>query len=210
MFVISANGTLKLCDFGLAHILQSQFTDLFQKPNLGGTLLYMSPQLIKCALKMEQNYNVFAADVWAFGVTAFTVISLKFPFYGQTIKDVLQSQTEQLLPNSYFPQEPIFNLIPPDCPKDVKSIIMKSLEFDESKRSTAKELLAELKNSAAKELNGGISTPQFSLKENTATINNFGILKAKMRPKNGLAIKSNTILARRGSLIIRPIVSNDK
>ena len=208
--VVDQYGRAKLCDFGLAHILQSQFTDLFQKPNLGGTLLYMSPELIKTALKMQQNYNVFAADVWAFGVTAFTVIAFKFPFYGQTLKDVLKSQTEQLIPNTFFPQEPIFNLLPADCPSDVRTVIIKSLEFDEKRRATAKELLEEFKKTPAA-LYGGASTPQFSLRENTMSINNLTLHnKIKMRPKNPIAGKSNTLLTRKGSVIIRPIVSIDK
>ena len=209
--VIDQYGRAKICDFGLAHVLSSQFTELFARPKLGGTLLYLSPQLIKCALKIDQEYDFFAADVWAFGVTAYTILSMKYPFYGHTLKDVLQSQIDQLGPAAQLAQNTLFTKLPKNIPRDLMTVLQRSLAFEEADRARASELLEILKKTAANQLSAGKSSPQFNLKQNSWSITNLQPSQIIRLPvKSSIATHSNTSMRRRSQMIVRPVIGTTK
>jgi serine/threonine protein kinase len=71
-------------DFGFSKLLQPG--EMLNKPK--GTFFYFAPELIDL-----QPYS-FPADVWAFGVTLYTVLVGKLPFNGQTKTDYLRDAFE--------------------------------------------------------------------------------------------------------------------
>ncbi len=57
--LISANGVIKLCDFGFARAMSNNTVVL---TSIKGTPLYMAPELVQ-----EQPYD-HTADLWSLGV----------------------------------------------------------------------------------------------------------------------------------------------
>jgi serine kinase len=75
--MLNSEQVVKLTDFGFA---KKCWDDDKDKPTLSktfcGTEPYYSPQLIS-----KQEYNPFAADMWAMGVVLFCMLNNKFPFH---------------------------------------------------------------------------------------------------------------------------------
>lgn len=67
--LITRNGYVKLCDFGVAGELVDSHAGTFT-----GTSFYMAPERIQ-----GQNYSI-KADVWSLGLTLHEVAHLRFPF----------------------------------------------------------------------------------------------------------------------------------
>jgi fused len=74
--LISANGTVKLCDFGFARAMSSSTIVL---TSIKGTPLYMAPELVQ-----EMPYN-HTADLWSLGVIIFELYVGQPPFYTTSI-----------------------------------------------------------------------------------------------------------------------------
>ncbi|KAL4452973.1 hypothetical protein ABPG73_012917 [Tetrahymena malaccensis] len=74
--LISANGVVKLCDFGFARALSSNTQVL---TSIKGTPLYMAPELVK-----EQPYN-HTVDLWSLGVILYELFVGQPPFYTNSI-----------------------------------------------------------------------------------------------------------------------------
>jgi hypothetical protein len=74
--LISADGTVKLCDFGFARAM-SQNT--FVLTSIKGTPLYMAPELVQ-----EKPYT-HAVDLWSLGVILYELFVGKPPFYTTSI-----------------------------------------------------------------------------------------------------------------------------
>ena len=72
----SADGAIKLGDFGISRALSSQ-TNLAE--TVCGTPFYLSPELIRSAPYRE------GSDVWALGVLLYELLTLKRPFDGPNI-----------------------------------------------------------------------------------------------------------------------------
>lgn len=71
---------LKLIDFGFATVCKpTQKLDLHC-----GTLSYMDPDLVK-----QRRYLGQAADVWAIGVIAYTLVTGKVPFWGKDENELI-------------------------------------------------------------------------------------------------------------------------
>ena len=138
--VINRFGRAKLCDFGLCHLI---CTDEDKKHELDkcGSILYMSPQLIQYSLSYDTKYDLFAADIWAFGVTAYCLVCSEHPFKGRIKQQVLEDILSNINSDGSISSNSVFSLLPSDLPDDIKKIIMRSLVFNESERATAKELL---------------------------------------------------------------------
>ena len=160
--VIDVYGNAKLCDFGLSQLIQSNLSsttgdfdddcNTSHRQNVGGSLYFMSPQLFETTFNPEKHYNMYAADIWAFGITVFTLLSLKFPFTGYSRKDVYDSQVLMYEKSLCFKGGLLeaFTELPKDVPDDILKVLVRSLEFEEDKRATARELKNILENGAKK------------------------------------------------------------
>ena len=148
--LIDQYGVAKLCDFGLSQLIMSNLTntsDLDEtipesqkssnksRQNVAGSIYYMSPQLLECSFYPEKRYDMFAADIWAFGVSAYTLVCSRHPFNGRSYEELLESQIY-----SFSSEGQIFANLPRDIPSDIRAVIEKSLVFDEKERANAKTL----------------------------------------------------------------------
>ena len=80
--LISANGMVKLCDFGFARAMSSHTLVV---TSIKGTPLYMAPELVQ-----EQPYN-HTADLWSLGVILFELYSGQPPFYTTSIYSLIKA-----------------------------------------------------------------------------------------------------------------------
>ena len=74
--LISANGVIKLCDFGFARAMSNNTVVL---TSIKGTPLYMSPELVQ-----EMPYD-HTADLWSLGVIIYELFVGQPPFYTNSI-----------------------------------------------------------------------------------------------------------------------------
>jgi serine/threonine protein kinase len=93
---ITPNGAAKVLDFGLAKALEDEslVADISTSPTLShaatqagillGTAAYMSPEQAR-GKKVDRR-----ADIWAFGVVLYEMLSGKAAFPGETISDTLR------------------------------------------------------------------------------------------------------------------------
>ncbi len=126
----------KLSDFGLAKDL-SDPTDRSQGAILG-THHYMAPE------QVAGKPVVPATDIWALGVVLFRIFAGKFPFDGQTVKELHESiRTSK-------PRE-----LPPEVPAELRRICLKCLEKDTvSRYPCGNDLADDLENALVRENRG--------------------------------------------------------
>ncbi len=79
--LISANGVVKLCDFGFARAMSTNTVVL---TSIKGTPLYMAPELVQ-----ELPYN-HTADLWSLGVIIYELFVGQPPFYTNSIYSLIQ------------------------------------------------------------------------------------------------------------------------
>lgn len=114
------DGEAKIADFGFAKVTRSKFKDI----NIGSPI-YMSPE----------GYidNVYGpkTDIWAFGILIYQLL------HGQTPYSHCKSENEL----KYNLSIPIgWSQLKAQLSTDIKEVILKCLEVDESKRITAAQL----------------------------------------------------------------------
>ena len=151
--VIDQFGNAKLCDFGLSHKITTHLSSLVdpqqempgkrKKQDIGGSLYFMSPQLLYCSFHNDETYDFFSADIWAFGVTFYSCLTLKYPFIGHSRMDIYRQQKLAYSQADCFDTDELefLNEIPKDTPPDIVEALKRCFIFDEVKRATAKELL---------------------------------------------------------------------
>lgn len=117
--LVSRNGGVRLVDFDLSLPRPDQPRKASENP---GTPAYMAPEQLR-----GQPFD-HRADIFAFGVTAYELLTFKKPFPGDTPKEILLNQFER---NSELikPRE-----INPDIPIGVEKAILKCLDRDPDKR----------------------------------------------------------------------------
>jgi serine/threonine-protein kinase len=116
--LLTRNGSLRLIDFDLARPIPVPPRKLDKNP---GTPHYMSPeQLGREAVDQR-------ADIWAFGVSAYELLTSRKPFPGETADDVYRAQRDR----SAF-QNP--RSINPAIPLGLERIILRCLELNPDKR----------------------------------------------------------------------------
>jgi serine/threonine protein kinase len=116
--LLSRNASLRLVDFDLSIPKPEQ---PIRTKNNPGTPAYMSPEQL---LRQPLDHRI---DIFAYGVTAFELLTGQKPFPGETAEDIARLQ----LNRSAFknPRE-----INPDIPATVEKIIVKCLEQEMDKR----------------------------------------------------------------------------
>ncbi len=133
--VVSAEGRVKLLDFGLAKAFENEngsSPEISHSPTLTarataagvilGTAAYMSPEQAR-GKPVDKR-----ADVWAFGVVLFEMLTGKRLFQGETVSDTLAAVL----------REPVdFGQLPPSTPPSVRVLLERCLERDPKQRLQA-------------------------------------------------------------------------
>jgi serine/threonine-protein kinase len=124
---ITEDGTVKVLDFGLAKAWQTESGDssLSLSPTLTrhatvegvilGTAAYMSPEQAR-GKKVDRR-----ADIWAFGVVLWEMLTGRKLFEGETVSDVLAAVLRA---------DPDFEELPPTTPTSVRRLLRRSLVKD--------------------------------------------------------------------------------
>ncbi|HEY4580350.1 MAG TPA: protein kinase, partial [Candidatus Acidoferrales bacterium] len=122
---VTAEGMVKVLDFGLAKALSDDPTDvdMSNSPTLSmaatrqgvilGTAAYMSPEQAKGKVADRR------ADVWAFGVVLYEMLAGKQLFSGETIPETLASVMKE---------EPALDKIPSNTPPAIRNLLRRCLE----------------------------------------------------------------------------------
>ncbi len=128
---LTANGNVKVLDFGLAKALDSGITlaDPNSSPTLTlsatragmilGTAAYMSP---------EQARGIAAdkrADIWAFGVVLYEMLAGKQMFASESVSDTLASVLKT---------DPDWSALPAGTPPSIRRLLRRCLERDRRRR----------------------------------------------------------------------------
>ena len=127
--LLAQDGTPRLADFGIAHVVSSP--RLTQTGILIGTVDYLSPEICQGEPPDER------ADIWAFGVMLFQVLSGRLPFEGKSITAKLTAILTQPVPD--------LAQLTPDVPDALADLVYRMLEKDLQQRIPSVRLVgAEL------------------------------------------------------------------
>ncbi|EGD78312.1 STE/STE7/MEK4 protein kinase [Salpingoeca rosetta] len=111
--LIGFDGSIKLCDFGLANIA----VDSILISNVGSEL-YLSPEQLD-PTTCQQGYDV-RRDVWSLGVTLLEIANLEYPFRSEAEKyasafTVMNRVTRGLIPRVKYEYSPSFQDLISSC-----------------------------------------------------------------------------------------------
>jgi serine/threonine protein kinase len=121
---------IKLIDFGIATVKDSQVATNAEKTKVAGALPYMAPEQLR-------GQPDACSDIWALGAMAYEMLTGRLPFYAQTLVQLFEIQKlgVQAKPRS----------LRPDLPVAAEEVIIKSLAFDPAQRyARAKDLGEQL------------------------------------------------------------------
>ena len=128
--LLTRNGSLRLIDFDLAQPIPNPPRKLDKNP---GTPAYMAPEQL---LRQPVDHR---ADIWAYGVAAYELVTLRKPFPGDNPDEVLRRQLDR---QDFIPPSEINSDIPPA----LERIILRCLERDMERRYPVTSVLVhELK-----------------------------------------------------------------
>ena len=130
---VKDDGTVKVLDFGLAKAFQPDAADpgLSASPTISltaaatqmgmviGTAAYMAPEQAK-GLPVDKR-----ADIWAFGVVLYEMLTGQALFAGPTVSDTLASVLKT---------EPDWRTLPADTPALLRRVLRRCLEKDRKQR----------------------------------------------------------------------------
>jgi serine/threonine-protein kinase len=123
------DGTVKLLDFGIAKLTTSTLT---RQGDVLGSASYMSPEQVSGSDSVDGR-----ADVWSTGVVLYELLAGRKPFQGETPTNVIV----KILKEDPTPIETIV----PNLPKQLISVVHRSLQKDPTKRiAKAEEFSREL------------------------------------------------------------------
>jgi len=128
--LLTRNGGLRLIDFDLAQPIPTPPRKLDRNP---GTPHYMAPEQL-CREPVDHR-----ADLWAWGVSAYELVTNRKPFPGETADDVLRGQLDR---REFIPPRSLNG----DLPPALERIILRCLERNPDKRHPITSVLVhELK-----------------------------------------------------------------
>jgi serine/threonine-protein kinase len=116
--LVSRNGNVRLIDFDLAQPIPKEPVKMTKNP---GTPAYMAPEQL---LRQPIDHRV---DIFAFGVTAYELLTGIKPFLGETPDEVLRQQLDR----NFLTAPRDHN---PEIPAALEKTILKCLERDPNKR----------------------------------------------------------------------------
>lgn len=117
--LVTRNGRLRLVDFDLARPRPPQPKKFSRNP---GTPAYMAPE------QLLRNAFDHRADVFAYGVCAYELLTGRKPFAGETPEEILRKQLDRSI-DFALPRE-----LNPEIPAAMEKTILKCLERDPEKR----------------------------------------------------------------------------
>jgi Tol biopolymer transport system component len=132
--MIRPDGTVKVLDFGLAKAWENKNDDsgLSRSPTMTrnataagvilGTAAYMSPEQAR-GQQVDRR-----ADIWAFGVVLWEMLTGRKLFAGETVSDVLASVLKEV---------PDLDLLPATLPPPLRRLVARCLDRDPRKRLQA-------------------------------------------------------------------------
>jgi serine/threonine protein kinase len=124
--VLMDHGIVKLSDFGLSKIIDSESKKSFSTK---GTPAWMAPEIIT-----QQHYSC-ASDIWALGCTILEMVTGKIPWSEVGKKDPIHLMVHIATTNT-VPQIPFARISPA-----LGDLLTKCLERDPTKRPSAAQLL---------------------------------------------------------------------
>jgi eukaryotic-like serine/threonine-protein kinase len=128
--LVTRNGAVRLVDFDLAQPKPDKPKKSSKNP---GTPAYMSPEQLK-----REPFD-HRADIFAYGVTAYELLTGQKPFPGDTPDEILRKQLDR---SGFIPPRQLNEGIPPALEKT----ILKSLDANQDKRHPIMSVLVlELK-----------------------------------------------------------------
>ncbi len=129
---LTRDGKVKVLDFGLAKAYtgdEAEATDESQSPTMSarataaglllGTAAYMSPEQAR-GMPVDKR-----ADIWAFGVVLFEMLTGKRLFSGETVSDTLAS---------ILKDQPDWTLLPVDTPRKLSDLLHRCMRKDARNR----------------------------------------------------------------------------
>ena len=128
--LLTAEGTPKVSDFGLAKMLDNQ-SALTRSESVMGSPSYMAPEQAQGRAKDADP----AVDVYAVAAILYELLTGRPPFRGTTALETLEQvkTTEPVLPSRLVP----------GLPQDIETICLKCLQKDPGKRYATARALAE-------------------------------------------------------------------
>src|SRR6185503_3590129 len=117
--LVTRNGSVRLVDFDLAQPKPDQPQKSSDNP---GTPAYMAPEQL-----LRQPFD-HRADIFAYGVTAYELLTGRKPFAGDSPQEILRRQLDRSL--DFVPPR----VLNPDVPVALEKAILKCLERDMEKR----------------------------------------------------------------------------
>jgi serine/threonine protein kinase len=116
--LVTRNASVRLADFDLAQPIPKKPAKLSKNP---GTPAYMSPEQL---LREPVDHR---ADIFAFGVAAYELLTNYKPFPGETPAEILKDQVDR----SHFIPPREHN---PDLPANLEKVILRCLQQDPNNR----------------------------------------------------------------------------
>ena len=157
---LTQDGKVKVLDFGLAKALQGDASpqNVSNSPTLTlaatqagiilGTAAYMSPEQAK-GKAVDRR-----ADIWAFGVVLFEMLSGRQMFTGEATTEIMAAVMRS---------EPDWSMLPKDVPKPIRKLLERCLVKDDKRRlrdiGEARIALEDAKKGAPEDAIDSISGP---------------------------------------------------
>lgn len=117
---------IKLIDFGIATVKDSQVATSAEKTKVAGALPYMAPEQLR-------GQPDASSDIWALGAMSYEMLTGHLPFYAETLVQLYEQQKRGL------PATP--RTLRPDLPLAAEQALIKSLAFEPAHRyARAKDL----------------------------------------------------------------------
>lgn len=138
IMMLNDTNTLKVADFGICRIDNSDVTQATQVGNVLGTPNYMSPEQV-LGEKVDSRSDLFSA-----GVVLYQLLTGHLPFDGETLISVAYKITKT--------EPPSLDKLRPDVPLSLRRIVDRSLKKQPEKRFQTGEEFAKALIGVAKEL----------------------------------------------------------